>query len=274
MVLVAIWLIAQANSFGQHIADTKKVEITFNKTSSLVFPSSIVSVDRGSRDVLAQKAQGVQNVLQLKAARANFPETNLTVITSDGMLHHFLVSWSRLPKVLASGIINEEDSITDKTTVDVPVIFATGMTEPQMEQYSEAITEQKRSVRLVNDRSYKMKLSLLGIYSVDDIMFFSLEVGNRSNISYDVDHLRFYIRDSRKAKRSSSQELVVEPRFVHGDDERVKGRDKQNLVYAVDKFTIPDAKKLYIQVMERSGGRHLLLKIRNRTIAHARPIAL
>lgn len=44
------------------------------------------SVDRGSKDVLAQKAKGVESILQVKAAKTNFDETNLTVINADGKL--------------------------------------------------------------------------------------------------------------------------------------------------------------------------------------------
>src|ERR1700712_797579 len=38
--------------------------ISCNKTTSLVFPQIIKSIDRGSRDVFAQKVGGVENVLQ------------------------------------------------------------------------------------------------------------------------------------------------------------------------------------------------------------------
>jgi len=56
----------------------------FLKTTNIIFPYSIVSVDIGSRDVLAQKAKGVENILQIKAARDSFPQTNISIITADG----------------------------------------------------------------------------------------------------------------------------------------------------------------------------------------------
>jgi len=36
------------------------------------------------------------------------------------------------------------------------------------------------------------------------------------------------------------------------------------------KFTIPDKKYLFIQIMEKNGGRHLQLRVHNRTIVKAR----
>src|SRR6267378_7169742 len=82
---------------GQSAVQTHHVEVTYNKTSNIVFPTIITSVDRGSRDILAQKAKGVENVLQLKAGKENFPETSLTVITADGILHQFTVNYSSQP---------------------------------------------------------------------------------------------------------------------------------------------------------------------------------
>ncbi len=43
--------------------------VTFYKTTNLVFPYTIKSVDRGSKDIIAQKANGVENVLQVKAGK-------------------------------------------------------------------------------------------------------------------------------------------------------------------------------------------------------------
>lgn len=83
---------AQTNATWQTKAiESYHVAIAFSKTTNIIFPYSIVSVDIGSRDVLAQKAKGVENVLQIKAAKDNFPQTNISIITADGKLTSFLV---------------------------------------------------------------------------------------------------------------------------------------------------------------------------------------
>ena len=52
------------------------VELPFNKTVSVIFPSPIRSVDLGSRDIIADKAADVENVLKVKATQIGFNETN------------------------------------------------------------------------------------------------------------------------------------------------------------------------------------------------------
>jgi len=44
------------------------------------------------------------------------------------------------------------------------------------------------------------------------------------------------------------------------------------LVIALEKFTIPDAKFLAIQIMEKNGGSHLSMKIGNKKIMQAIPL--
>lgn len=246
----------------------QSIEVTFNKTSSLVFPTVIKSVDRGSRDVLAQKAKGVENVLQLKAARPGFTETNLTVITADGRIHHFTVNYSKEP---VSQVVNIGD---DESASDNPqkLIFQSTMTEFELENYASQIVNAKRGIRFIGESKHKIALSLNGIYIRDNTIFYHFRIRNSSNINYDIDFLRFYVQDKAKVKRTASQEVDMKPVYVYGDDQQIAANTVQDIVYALEKFTIPDAKRLHIEVFEKNGGRNLELSIRNKTIVNAKLI--
>ena len=225
-------------------AQTDSVSIGTNKVTSLVFPLMIKSVDRGSKDVLVQKVRGVENILEVKAAKENFAETNITVITADGHLYSFLVHYASDP--------NLHIQIENK-----PSVF-------------EKIAEQKKSVRDIRDSKYEMLLRLKGIYIENDILYYQLELKNYSNISYDIDMLRFFIKDKKQSKRTASQELEQVPLYVYGNTGSVPGQSKLTMVVALPKFTIPDKKLMYVQVMEKNGGRHLLLKINNNRLVKAK----
>lgn len=244
----------------------QSIEVTFNKTSSLVFPTVIKSVDRGSRDVLAQKAKGVENVLQLKAARPGFTETNLTVITADGRIHHFTVNYSKEP---VSQVVNIGD---DESASDNPqkLIFQSTMTEFELENYASQIVNAKRGIRFIGESKHKIALSLNGIYIRDNTIFYHFRIRNSSNINYDIDFLRFFVQDKAKVKRTASQEVDMKPVYVYGDDQQIVANTVQDIVYALEKFTIPDAKRLHIEMFEKNGGRNLELSIRNKTIVNAK----
>lgn len=254
---------------AQETSTSQQIEVTFNKTSSLVFPAVIKSVDRGSRDVLAQKAKGIENVLQLKAARPGFTETNLTVITADGEIHHFTVNYSKEPESLVLKIGADTD---DESPDSHKLIFQTMLTESDLENYASQIVNAKRSIRFVSESKHKIALSLNGIYIRDNVIFYHFRIRNSSNINYDIDFLRFYVEDKTKVKRTASQEVDMKPVYVYGDDQQVPANTTQDIVYALEKFTIPDAKRHHIEMFEKNGGRNLELSIRNKTIVKAKLI--
>src|SRR5580698_1344204 len=89
-----------SHCFCQTTIESFPISICCNKTTNLIFSYPIKSVDRGSRVVLAQKANGAENILQVKAARENFQSTNLSVITTDGKLFSFVLSYDKNPAAL------------------------------------------------------------------------------------------------------------------------------------------------------------------------------
>lgn len=258
---------AQVIATAQDNIRTYPLEVTFNKTSSLIFPTIIKNVDRGSKDLLAQKAKGMGNVLQVKAGRIRFPETSLTVITADGVLHQFTVNYVDEPKTLNLQMPAEQGNDNEK-----PIVFENEMTEDDFNRYAEFILSSRKSIRFQQTGKYKVALALKSIFIKDNTIFFHVRGKNTSNINYTIDFLRFYIRDNKKVNRTASQEVEVKPFFVNATPVEIKGKSINDWVFAVDKFTIPDAKHLVIEMFEHNGGRHLSLAISNRTLVKARAL--
>lgn len=267
--LLTILVLASFTEAGaQAIIKAYPLEITYNKTSSIIFPTVITSVDRGSKDLLVQKAKGVGNVLQVRAGKPNFSETNLTVITADGLLHHFTVNYSQDPSTYATDL---SFASPPDSSVGNGLIFQTAMIESDLEVHSARIVNTIKTLKFHRTNKYKIAIALKGVFVWDNVMFFHLYMDNRSNIDYDVDFLRFYIRDKSKVKRTASQEIALKPIYIHGTPTPLKGRSEKHLVFAFQKFTIPDAKNLIVEVFEMNGGRNLAISITNKTIVNAKP---
>lgn len=232
------------------------LEITDNKTTNLIFPAPIKSVDRGSKDILVQKAGGVENILKVKADVKNFAETNLTVITSDGKLYAFNVAYNEHPAY--QGVNLEKAS---------PVIYSDPATsQTDLAEYAKAVADSPSNIRRMNDSHAQISLALDALYNTDDVIFCRLQLRNRSSLNYDVEQLRFYIRDIQKSKRTATQENEIKPLYISGDTATIKGQAENTWIVALQKFTIPDGKYLAIEVMEKNGGRNLFIKVKNRHI--------
>lgn len=126
---------------------------------------------------------------------------------------------------------------------------------------------------VTKDRNSRMSATLDGIYIGGDVLYFHVFLRNRSHIAFDIDFVRFYIRDRKVARRTVTQEREIPPLDMHGlERPRVEGNCGKTLVAALDKFTLADGKILAIEIYEREGGRHLYLNVRNRHIEKAQPI--
>jgi conjugative transposon TraN protein len=269
IILAGILYLILEDAASQVVTESPRVEITFNKTLSIVFPASITSVDRGSRDVLVQKVKGVNNVLQLKAGKINFKETNLTVITSDAKLHHFFVQYSDAP---ATFTIQAIKSDVGENSERIPILFPSEMTDGDLARYASHILDSPKKRRLKSTSKHEMKLALEGIYIQGNIMFYELAIANNSNIPFHTDMLQFYVKDKQRVKRTAAQEVIEVPLYHVGNSEVIPGKTTTGIVFALPKFTIPDAKLLAIELTERKGGRHLHLDVHNKMIVKAQPI--
>lgn len=270
LLLLLIQGIAQSQGIGNRfkttVVESHTLTITTNKTTNLIFPYAIKTVDRGSRDVLAQKAKGLENILLVKADRENFAETNLSVFTEDGTLYSFLLNYSSNPIVINLSLQR------DTTSSHTGFSMSPEKEKVPIQALAEKVMGKKRMIVGVKDSKGKMRLRLNGLYIQGDDFFFQLEVENRSHIAYDIDLLRFFMRDEKKAKRTATQEIELEPLFVWGDTTAIKEQSKNTVIVALPKFTLPDEKNLHIQLQEKAGGRTLSIKVRNRTILKAKPV--
>ncbi|MES2329790.1 MAG: conjugative transposon protein TraN [Bacteroidota bacterium] len=243
-----------------------RLAVTYYKTTNLVFPYAIKSVDRGSKDILAQKAKGVENVLQVKAGKLGFDETNLTVITADGKLYSYILNYVDSPSIL-------NISFAHKMQWNPEAFFSqSGINEAEVQADAEKLVAARKTTRGIKDKSYGIDFRLDGIYVNSEVMYFRIKIANETNINYDISQLRFFIRDQKKSKRTATQEVEIYPLHISNDTLSVTGHSEQVFVFAVPKFTIPDKKYLAIQLMEKDGGRNLELSLHNKTIVKAKPV--
>lgn len=241
-----------------------QVAISYSKTTNIIFPYAIISVDRGSKDVLAQKAKGVENILQIKAAKEGFTETNLTVVTADGKLNSFLVDYADQPTIL-NLLLNGSQP---KNTIFSPE----NINQVIVERCAKIAFVSKKKVRGIKDKYFGIRFRMNGLFIRDNVMYMRINIENQSNINYDIEQLRFFVRDQKKAKRTATQEIEISPVFIYKNTDKIEWQTANTIVFALPKFTIPDKKYLAIQLMEKDGGRHLELHLKNKTIVKAVPI--
>lgn len=253
---------------GSSVIPHYRLFISYNTTTVLVFPAAVKPVDRGDKDVIAQKQPGVENVLKLKAARHGFPPTNLHVFASNGIVYAFdiyytdsLATTHNLTNLVPTGPV----------PVAPPILFSSKLPNTdQMDRYVSAV-EALKAENIVHDHHDRMKLSLESIGLADGLYFFRMKLTNHSLLDYKIDFIRLYIRDRQRAKRSSVQDQETLP--IYQDSAMaIAGNQSVTHVLAVPAFTLANHKEFLIEVYEKNGGRSLTLLIRNRNLFKAKKL--
>ena len=191
----------------------RQVEVSFNKTTHLIFPAPVQYVDLGSTDIIADKAAGAANVVRLKAAVRDFQaETNLTVITADGRFYAFDVRYADDPGQLSIRIMNDlQAQIPEGKAPTVPVRLDAldGDDAARIDSAMEQIyNNDKPQIKHIGYKRYGLQTLLTGIYiDSEGWLYFGIEMRNDSRIPFDIDHIRMYVRDKRLPRRTAVQDI-------------------------------------------------------------------
>ena len=270
-------LLAALAADAQHVdVVPRRIEVGFNKTVHILFPSPVTYIDIGSMDIIAGKAAGAENVVRVKAAIRDFPkETNLTVITEDGGYYSFDARYAENPqvatheigaatsaspavqtppaegRVLLEATGRERPAVVKKTLND---IYRLNRTEMRLRKN---ITASKRRCRYLRPQRRDIHPSV-AIQQLQHLLrsrgpAFSDRgpQGRKANGTAD-NATRTAARMQRPAYRTCHQ--------------------RQRTVFALPKFTMPDDKILVLEIVERNGARHQRIEIRNKQIRLARTL--
>lgn len=251
------------------------LEVTFDKTVHIIFPSSIKYVDLGNTNIIAGKASGVENVLRIKAAVKDFiHETNLSVITDDGNFYSFNVKYVDEPRLLS---IEMKDFIHNGDVVNKPsnaldvYLKDLGNQSPKMVNLiMKTIYKKDRNhIRHIKSKKLGIEFKIKGIYAYNNLLYFHLEIDNTTNIGYDIDFVNFKIVDRKIAKRTAIQEYIISPLRSYNFIQTIPSHSSESMIFVMKKFSMSNDKHLLVRLSEQNGGRNQIITIKNNDLINA-----
>ena len=251
-----------------------KMEVTYDKTSHLIFPTAIRYVDLGSEYLIAGKAEDAENVLRVKATVRDFePETNFSVITNDGRFYSFNVYYSSYPEALSYDLLTMQKAL-DKANGNDVLFEELGNNSPSLAGLllETIYKKDKRIVKHIGAKSFGIQFILKSIYIHNGKYYFHTELRNRTNVPFQIDFINFKVVDKKVAKRTVVQERPMIPLRTYKPLDEIGGKTTEQNVFLLDQFTIADDKVLLIEIFEKNGGRHQILQIENSDLIKARLI--
>lgn len=256
------------------------VELSYSKTTHIIFPSKIQDFDAGSDVVIATVPEKLLNVLRVKSDAKGFPgETNMTVFTEDGGLFSFLIRYNDNPEVFNINISNNiaaDDLATQSLGIgqssnnspNTYLMEEGSYLEESLKASSLEVLVRKEFIRQLGARKSDLNVLLRGIFlDQNNVLYLKLDMKNKSLMPYQIDFIKVFIRDKNHIRRMAAQEneisvLMDYPMSIT----HLNGLQSLEKVIAIPYCTLADGKIMEIEIYEKAGGRHLKFQLGNDTL--------
>ncbi len=236
------------------------IPVCTNKSIHLIFPQDVIYSDIGNEQAITLQKTDANNIIKFIASEDSIPQTNLSVITSDKKFYGFVLNYNKNPEIF-NYVIGPQNPLA---LID--------NNEKVLTENSKEVSSQERYLFHLGINKNKMEFYCSGIYIKRDILYFRFGIKNTSNINFNPDFIKSYIRDIKQIKNTTIQETELVPLLKYGFPKIIKSNGQASFVLAYNKFTIPDKKKFEIEILDKDGGRHLKFRIENKSIIEAKKL--
>ncbi|NDV83441.1 conjugative transposon protein TraN [Bacteroides sp. 51] len=250
---------------GKEVEVPPILSVNDNQQMHLIFSSKIIYVDFGTTDVEVIKASGVDNILAIRASGKFSNETNVSVVTADNKFYTFNLSFSDHPGQLSFIVDPDVSNVNPR----IALLDNKELNSVQRDLLRDQVNARFQSLNKENKDFAGIRFSITNVFVDGDILIFKFKIINYSNIDYVPDFVRFYIQDSKIRKKTAIQQIEQIPLFFFDLPERILAHETKTFSVALNKFTIPDKKKLIVEMQEFGGGRHFYHKVKNNLIINA-----
>jgi conjugative transposon TraN protein len=248
------------NSVAVNENNLVEFNIPLNATTHIISPEPILYVDISTPDVEGDIQE--KNIVRIKPS-ANFTENQNFTIT---VVTRVFVAVYKLIGVNPAKSFKDSNPVTYVITVDptqaVQLNQGNSLSQQQCYALSMQALSKKRKIRNIKSNAYDLSFRVNNIYIVGDYLLFDIGARNKSKLQFDLDQVRFKIKDKFTINATVSQDLELQPMFQFYSNENSVITDSWRNIYIFKKFTYPTQKIFSIEFTEQQiSGRKVELKI-------------
>lgn len=119
-------------------------------------------------------------------------------------------------------------------------------------------SSEKNPIR--EEKNLKLNIQLNNVYVMSDYIFLDMTFKNNSNLSYDIEDLKFSIEDKKIYKATNNQSIELTPIFQLNSQKHFRKNFRN--IYVFKKFTFPNSKVMMIRLIEEQlSGRTIEMKV-------------
>ena len=259
IILAACHAFAQQTATGTKKTDLPVVYMPDNLSVHFISPEPIQYVDISSKNILGDLP--VKNILRIKYRTDSASADGVVTIVGE----KFIAQYHIVHSPADGGAIQTDIDILPQDMK--PLDIGIGLSQPELKNYATQLLA-KKPEQLRKAKAYGLKATLNHVYTLGDYIFLDIGYENSTNLSYDLDELRFKIEDKKVTKATNVQSLEIKPDFTLFDIPSFKKHYRN--IFVFKKFTFPGNKLLNIQLDEKQlSGRVITLSIPYKDVLEA-----
>jgi len=270
LILTAQFFTAQTATKEQIISDLPEIEITEGINLHIISPEPIQYVD-----------------LSTEKLTGDLPTTNIARIKITDNPDSDEKGKIKTPSVLFNGdkigvitvvaqsfvaqykvVYRNQDNLNTITNIHIqteamqPVEFEKmKFSNLELRKFAMDIIQKKYEKNPIREeKNLKLSFQLNNVYVISDYIFLDMTIKNNSNLSYDIEDLKFSLEDKKIHKATNNQSVEMTPLLQLNPQKHFRKNFRN--IYVFKKFTYPNSKVMMIRLIEEQlSGRTIEMKV-------------
>ena len=242
-----------------------KAQQTYNEMELITVNEKVTTVITSSEsirfvDISTDKVAGdkpIETTIRLKPTNGEHKDGEIlgivTIVAETYRTQYALIYTTRLEEAVTDKEIQQHERIPFNNP-------AVTMPTEEMVRYARRIWNSPAAYRNISTKRHRLVMRLNNVYSVGDYFFLDFSIENKTNLRFDIDELRFTLKDKRQSKSTNVQTIDLKPALVL-DQSKSFLHGYRNVV-VIKKMTFPNDKVLTIEISERQiSGRTISMAV-------------
>ncbi|WP_312345280.1 conjugative transposon protein TraN [Chryseobacterium binzhouense] len=270
LLLLTVIVKAQTATKEQIISELPEIEITEGINLHIISPEPIQYVDLSTVQLTGDLPTA--NIARIKITDSESSEVKLQETKKNDFLNGekigiiTVVGQSFIAQYKA--VYRNSENLNTVTNIHIqpeamqPIEFDQMMfSNLELRKFAMDIIQKKSENNPIRqEKDFNLSFQLNNVYVISDYIFLDVTFKNKSNLSYDIEALKFSIEDKKIHKATNNQSIEMVPLFQLNPQKHFKKNFRN--IYVFKKFTYPNSKVMMIRLIEEQlSGRTIEMKV-------------
>lgn len=270
LIFITQLFTAQTATKEQIISDLPELEITEGISLHIISPEPIQYVDLSTQQLTGDLSS--TQIARIKIA--DKPESTDKEKSQNLFLHYngdqigviTVVGQSFIAQYKA--VYRNSENLNTVTNIHIqpeemqPIEFDKMVfSNLELRKFAMDIIQKKSEKNPIGEeKNLGLSVQLNNVYVISDYIFLDMTFKNNSNLSYDMEALKFSVEDKKIHKATNNQSIEITPLFQLNPQKHFRKNFRN--IYVFKKFTYPNSKVMMIRLIEEQlSGRTIEMKI-------------